>query len=262
SNNFHYFSDKYFRMRTIGGSRGKDTRFIIKSKESLKFLKDPNNRMMTMTISEINGRYYVSFSYEKINYKENRKNSDSIGIDMNMSTPLVCIDSNGQGFKFPIPKALRIQEKKTERIQRILSRKRKFSNEFYKIKKRLKRSYEREANIMKDYRHKISLWLVQNYKNINYENFKTGFKKGQRSNYRFGRWDFVQKLEYKSEIYSNNLQKVSGKATTQTCSQCGHRFYKEDKLIPGDKWYDCPDCGVHLDRDYNAAKNVLDLKYV
>ena len=46
-------------------------------------------------------------------------------------------------------------------------------------------------------------------------------------------------------------------AATQTCSNCGNRLVKEDKLTLSDRTYVCPVCGFTEDRDVNAAKNIL-----
>ncbi|QQO92601.1 transposase [Staphylococcus phage Machias] len=239
----------------------------IKSKESLNFINSNNHRFLTYTISRKNEKYYISVTYEINNYKKPREKSDSIGIDMGMKTPLSCVDSNGKTFEFKIPHGLWIQERKTEKLQEKLSSKKYYSKSYYKTLRQLRKSYNKECNILEDYRDKITNWLVKNYKVINIEPYShtagQNFKNMRRSNKRFGKWDFLEnKLKNKCEEYDNELNIITKRKTTQTCSSCGYVRTNKDRLVLGDEIHDCPNCEVVLDRDSNAAKNILDLKYV
>ena len=67
--------------------------------------------------------------------------------------------------------------------------------------------------------------------------------------------DLSDKLTYKAEWAGRTLVRVDPPYSTQDCSSCGHR-----RLMP--LWrrvYDCPSCGLSVDRDTNAAKNILRL---
>ena len=61
---------------------------------------------------------------------------------------------------------------------------------------------------------------------------------------------FRQMLEYKAE---GRVVKVDPKNTTQNCSQCGERVPKGIR----DRTHDCPNCGLVLDRDVNAVREIL-----
>jgi len=64
---------------------------------------------------------------------------------------------------------------------------------------------------------------------------------------------FVMMLDYKAESAGRRLVKVEPKGTTQRCSKCGNIVKKTLR----DRVHDCPYCGLHADRDYNAAVNIL-----
>jgi len=68
---------------------------------------------------------------------------------------------------------------------------------------------------------------------------------------------FLNKLQYKAEEAGIAIVKVDPRNTTQMCSQCGH--IPEEKLTLADRVYTCEKCGLILDRDHNAALNILRL---
>jgi putative transposase len=64
---------------------------------------------------------------------------------------------------------------------------------------------------------------------------------------------FTTLLGYKAGWDGRSFVKVNPAYTSQDCSQCGHR----QKLTLTDRTYSCPNCGLVLDRDLNAARNIL-----
>ncbi len=67
--------------------------------------------------------------------------------------------------------------------------------------------------------------------------------------------DFLYSLAYKAEYAGRQFVKVNPAYTSQTCSTCGHR----QKMPLSEREYRCPCCGFVLDRDHNAALNILAL---
>ena len=65
-------------------------------------------------------------------------------------------------------------------------------------------------------------------------------------------------MEYVScrKQYETILNIIDGEPTTQTCSCCGHRYVKEEKLSIGNREFKCVKCGFTDDRDANASKNI------
>ena len=66
---------------------------------------------------------------------------------------------------------------------------------------------------------------------------------------------FLQCLSFKAEEAERTFIAVNPAYTSQDCSQCG---YRQRKLLR-ERWYDCRECGLSMDRDENAAKNILRL---
>ena len=69
-----------------------------------------------------------------------------------------------------------------------------------------------------------------------------------------GFYEFRRQLEYKALMYGSKVEAVSQWfPSSKTCSNCGH---KQDMPL-SIRTYDCPNCGVSIDRDLNAAINIL-----
>ncbi len=68
---------------------------------------------------------------------------------------------------------------------------------------------------------------------------------------------FFQYLTYKAAEAGRVMVKVNPAYTSQTCSGCGHRLDITQRLSLGERVFDCPDCLLHIDRDLNAARNIV-----
>lgn len=252
------YSRKKFRLTTTGS---KTNSLVIKCAESISFLNEV--KFCTMTIKEQACLYYVYITYETTNHKVNIPNNRAeIGIDMGMKTLLTCSDSNGKEWKSNIPLRLRKQEKHTERLHKLLSRKKYNSNRYNKIKNLLQKSYIKENNIKKEFREQTTTMLAKNYKAIKIENFNTKhntLNNINRALSRLGKYEFLERLKFKAEYYNTEIKWVSWTPTTQTCSHCGHRKLGDSKLTLNDRIYVCENCGSVIDRDVNAARNILKL---
>jgi putative transposase len=64
-------------------------------------------------------------------------------------------------------------------------------------------------------------------------------------------------LQYKSVMYNRKFVMVNPKLTTQTCSDCGFVWPRENRLTLRDREWTCPECGSFHIRDHNAAINIL-----
>ena len=71
-----------------------------------------------------------------------------------------------------------------------------------------------------------------------------------------------RQLEYKCQFYGRQLVVINRfYPSSKTCHECG---FINSKLTLNDREWICPKCGKHIDRDYNAALNILDegLRYI
>lgn len=206
------------------------------------------------------GQYYMSclFAYENKPISHPVKLDHIIGLDYKSDG--FYVDSDGNTFGSP--KYYRKAHKKLAKEQRRLSNKKKGSNNYWKQKRKVAKVYCHIANQRKDFIHKASAAITKQQDVICIEslNMKAlankGFHNG-KATLDNGWGMFVQQLEYKSERNGSILIKVNKWfPSSQLCHACGYQ-YRPAKNLQIREWT-CPSCGVHHDRDVNAAKNIRD----
>lgn len=230
--------------------------FIAKSDEPLHFVKSRHlpKKVSSITISkDTAGRYFVAFQgeAEKQTLPINEK---SIGIDLGLDSFVATSD----GEKIAAPKIYRKYEAKLARYQRALSRKQKGSNNRNKARIKVARIHARIADTRKDFLHKLSTRIVRENQTVSVEDLNVAGLQKNRSlakSIADASWsEFVRQLEYKSAWYGRTFVKISRwYPSSQICSSCGHLDGK--KALNVREWT-CSSCGVILDRDINAAKNI------
>lgn len=177
----------------------------------------------------------------------------SIGIDVGISSLLT--DSNGE--KIDNPKWYRADHAKLRVVQRRVSRRKKGSNRRRKAVVLLQRQHERTKNRRKDFLDKLACSLIVANDMIAIEDLKIKNMVHNRhlskSIYDAG-WGYLRhRLEVKAEEAGRQIIVVDPAYTSKSCSNCGTVF---EDLKLSDRWVRC-DCGLSLDRDHNAALNIL-----
>jgi len=233
----------------ITGNRLKVSPF---GKIKLKLHRQVKGKIKTLTLKrESSGKWFAIFAVEQ---EETPKlnNGLTVGIDLGLSKLTVASD----GSIIANPRHIKKHERKIAVLGRRLSRKKKGSRNRFKAKVKLARAYERLGNSRLDFLHKTSRSLVNRYSVISLENLNI---KGMVQE-KFGKqindagWGtLASMLCYKAESAGCKVIFVNPEGTTQQCSQCG-------AIVPktlADRVHNCPSCGLVLDRDLNAAKNIL-----
>jgi len=200
---------------------------------------------------EQSGRWFAIFSIETKPEKLDTTGK-AVGIDLNIENYL----TNNNGEKVEHPHSLLKLEDKLAREQRKLAKKKGSRN---RLKQRIKtaRVYERIVDRRRNFLHKLSHHYIENYDIIGIEDLAV--KEMIESSYNAkntidSSWStFIQMLSYKAEGAGRTLVKVDPKNTTQNCSRCGNRVYKRVWI----RTHKCPACGLVMDRDHNAAINIL-----
>ena len=201
---------------------------------------------------EQSGRWFVTFSVEQDSEKLGTTGK-VVGLDLNIENYLT--DSNGERVEHP-HKLLKLEER-LKVGQRKLSRKKKGSKNRLRQIVRLARIHERITDRRRDFLHKLSHYYIDNYDLIAVEDLsvKEMIESSHNSKNKVdSAWStFVQMLSYKAEGAGRALVKVDPKNTTQNCSRCGNHVYKQIWV----RTHKCPACGFVIDRDHNAAINIL-----
>lgn len=219
----------------------------------IKLHRQPQGKIKTCTVIVKNGKYYACLSCE-VNEQQLPVCEDAVGIDLGVKH--LAITSDGEIHNSP--KFLREAERKLKRKQRSVSRKKKGSKRRRKAVHDLAKQHEHVANHRKDYAHKVSRQLVNQYGLIAFENLNV---QGMVKNHNLAKsivdagWSqFVQYTTYKAESAGRRVVLVNPYNTSQMCSNCGSIVKK--KL--SERVHRCS-CGYIEDRDINAAKNILAL---
>ena len=231
--------------------------YIPKFREGIAYFKDRKVKgvVKSMTLSLTpSGKYFVSILTEQ-QYEPIAKTGKVVGIDLGLKDFVITSD----GEKYKNKRFLTKYQNKLAIAQKHLSRKQKGSNNFEKQRVKVARLYEKVSNTRKDYLHKVSLDLVRNYDIVCLEDLNV---KGMMKNHRLARqisdvaWgEFVGMLTYKADLNDKEIVKIDRfYPSSKTCHNRG--YVKKDLKLSDRKWV-CPECGANLDRDVNAAMNIL-----
>jgi putative transposase len=200
--------------------------------------------------------WYVSIVCDTGQIKQNIKNNYAIGLDLGIKHFL--ITSNGEFINNP--KIYKNTQEKFSLEQHILKRKQRGSNRYNKQKIKLAKIHEKIENQRKDFHHKLSKQIADNYEIIVIEKLdiksminKTKIHNINKATYDVGWYQFIQFLNYKVENTGGKLIEVDPKNTSQECSKCGKYVNKQLE----ERIHKCPYCNLILDRDINAAINIL-----
>ena len=231
--------------------------YIPKFKEGIKVKEHRkvkgNIKSMTISLTP-SGKYYVSI-LSKENYKAIDKTGKVVGIDLGLKDFVITSDSK----KYKNHRYLKQYEKELATAQKHLSRKQHGSNSYEKQRRKVARIYEKISNCRTDRQHKVSLDLVRNYDIICLEDLNI---KGMVKNHCLAKaindasWgQFVSMLSYKAELNDKQVVKINRwYPSSKTCHHCG---WVNEGLKLSDRQWVCPHCGEVVDRDVNAAKNIL-----
>jgi len=198
-------------------------------------------------------KWYVCFACGNIPSKVLEATNKVVGIDMGIKS--FCVDSDGNKLENPL--FMRQAEDVLRRKQRRLSRRIKGSNRWKWAKGQVTRMYEKIANQRNDYLHKISRDYIKRYDILYIENLKIDNMKRNKSTGKhiadssWGR--FFECLIYKAEEAGREVVKVNPMNTSQLCSGCQKMVDKTLNV----RIHSCPYCGLIMDRDVNAAINIL-----
>ena len=200
------------------------------------------------------GKWFVNITYE-VEPQRLPESTKNVGIDVGLKSFATLDD----GEKIDNPRFFSEEEKNLAKANRRLSKEKKGSPEQEKKRKVVARVHERIANRRSNFAHQHSRKIINRYNIVAIEDLSVNqmvHNKCFSKSISDAAWSqFAQFLSYKAEEAGRTLVRVNPAYTSQDCSQCGHRQYK--KL--SDRMHRCSCCGLELDRDVNAARNILAL---
>jgi putative transposase len=200
------------------------------------------------------GNWYACFSCE-VEPKPLPESQKAVGVDVGLES----FATLSTGEKIANPRFFRQSEKELAKVQRKLSKAEKGTPERAKCRLVVAHVHERIANRRKDFAHKLSRQLVNEYGVVALEKLNTN---GMLQNHCLAKsisdaaWNqFAQFTQYKAENAGRECVLVDPRNTSKRCSRCGTVVEKDLSV----RVHSCPVCGLVIDRDENAAINILAL---
>jgi len=237
----------------LGFSLGHKLKVTPIGKMNIVQHREIKGSIKTLTLKrESSGKWFACFAVKETPIIKASNGKPRIGIDLGLNTLAALSD----GTAVKNPRILKKHEEHLARLQRQFSGKKKGSQNGKKMKRKVAFAYEKVANTRKDFLHKLSHHLVSSYSFIALENLASQ----EMSEQNFGKqindagWGtLANMMRYKAESAGCEVVFVNPEGTTKTCCICNSR--KEMQL--SERTYLCDMCGNHMDRDLNAAYNIL-----
>ncbi len=240
----------------------------------LGWMRYRNSRQVTgivknVTVSQSCGKWYISIQTESEVSTPVHPSASMVGLDAGVAKLATLSD----GTVFEPVNSFHKNQKKLARLQRQLSRKVKFSNNWQKQKRKIQQLHSRIANIRRDYLHKVTTIISKNHAVIVIEDLKVKHmsksaagtisqpgrnvraKSGlNRSILDQGWYEMRRQLEYKQLWRGGQVLAVPPAYTSQRCACCSHTA-KENRLSQSK--FVCRACGYTANADVNGARNIL-----
>ncbi len=240
----------------------------------IKVHRKMQGTIKTCTIKREGDQWFAVFSteYEFDPTMTFHPSEEAVGIDLGVKSFAVL--SNGE--EIANPGFYRKAEEQITCAHRKIHRRKKGSHRRSRAKKELSRLYRKVRHRRRDFLHKASRKLVSQYGTLVFEDLQidnmtkapvpkqdeqgryvpngAAAKGGLNKSILDAGWGaFVTMTRNKAEEAGCTVGKVAPHGTSQECSGCGCIVEKDLSV----RWHSCPDCGTELDRDHNAAKNIL-----
>ncbi len=240
----------------------------------LGWMRYRNSRQVTgvvknVTVSQSCGKWYISIQTESEVSTPVHPSASMVGLDAGVAKLATLSD----GTVFGPVNSFQKNQKTLARLQRQLSRKVKFSNNWQKQKRKIQRLHSCIANIRRDYLHKVTTTVSKNHAMIVIEDLKVSnmsksaagtvsqpgrnvrAKSGlNRTILDQGWYEMRRQLEYKQLWRGGQVLAVPPAYTSQRCACCGHTA-KENRLSQSK--FRCQACGYTANADVNGARNIL-----
>jgi len=198
--------------------------------------------------------YYAQFCIDQERVERREPTGKTIGIDVGLNH--FYTDSNGETVANP--RHLRQSEKSLKRLQRRMSKTKKGSQNRVKLRNKLARKHLKVSRQRKDFAVKTARCVVKSNDLVAYEDLKVRNMVRNRhlaKSISDAAWTlFREWVEYFGKVFGAVTVAVPPHFTSQNCSNCGEVVKKTLSI----RTHVCPHCGHIQDRDWNAARNILE----
>lgn len=185
--------------------------------------------------------------------------SEQVGIDVGLTT----FATLSTGDTIANPRFFRLEEKALAGAQRALSKLDMGTPQRAKRRKVVARVHERTVWRRDDFSHQHSRRIVNRFGLIAVEDLEVNRMLANHclaKSISDAAWSgFRSMIAVKAGWAGRKYISVNPAYTSQTCSGCGHRLATDSRLGLGDRVFNCQSCSIHIDRDLNAACNILAL---
>jgi putative transposase len=220
-------------------------------------------RILSATMSRTAQRWFVSFTVEvdRAVPERHARPGSVIGVDLGVKTLLTGVDDRGNVVTVAGPRALRTALRALRRVSRAHSRTARGSANRRRRAARLARIHARVADVRADALHKATTGLARRYETVVAEDLNVA---GLTRNHKLARAISDQGFGQARRMLGCKTEWNGGTLvladrfypSSKTCSGCGA---VKAKLPLSERTYHCDHCGLDLDRDVNAARNLMHL---
>jgi putative transposase len=213
-------------------------------------------QILSVTVSEQAGHWYVSVQVDEEQVVP-ENTGPVVGIDLGIKHLATLAD----GEVIANPRHLKGRLKKLQRLQRVVSRRQKGGKNRKKAVRKLARLHRQIKHQRRNMLHQVTTRLAKTKSVLVIEDLNVS---GMLKNHRLaqaigdvGFYEFKRQLLYKASWYGSRVILADRwEPSSKRCSGCG---WQDADLTLSDRTYHCEQCGLVLDRDLNAAINLVQL---
>ena len=223
----------------------------------IAYSRQYEGRIISCTLSrDTDNKYYISLCCVDIEINPLEQTGAVVGIDLGIKEFATTSDNE----IINNPKFYRKYEEKLIKTQRKLSKRKKGSNNRNKQRLKVNKWHKKISNCRMDFLQKLSTKLIRDYDIICMEDLNSS---GMIKNHKLAKsisdasfFEFNRELEYKARWNYKLISRIDRfYPSSQICSHCGNKSSQTKDLAV--RTYICEECGLEIDRDYNASINIL-----
>lgn len=251
--------EKEIQLTSTGKFKKQNCKIKIPKVKQIKiaYSRQYEGRIVSATLSrDTDNKYYISLCCVNIEQQVIEQTGAVVGIDLGIKEFATTSDNE----VINNPKFYRKYEQRLIKAQRKLSKRKKGSNNRNKQRLKVNKWHKKITNCRIDFLQKLSNQLICNYDIISMEDLASG---NMMKNHKLAKsiadasfFEFNRELEYKARWNYKLISRIDRfYPSSQLCSRCGTQSNQTKDLSV--RTYICKECGLEIDRDYNASINIL-----